>query len=105
MLIDPLKAVKGDGSSQIESLNSVDEHYCHLISNEEMNLEYRPSLSKDGVNSYFFVSTGYYHNIKRYEGKPQIATLMKFKNKGAFDKFSRQKFEEIQNTLIGVSSK
>jgi hypothetical protein len=105
VLIDPLKAVKGDGSSQIESVNSVDQHYCHLVSNEEMNLEYSPSSSKDGVNSYFFVSTGYYHNIKRYEGKPQIATLMKFKNKGAFDKFSRQKFEEIQNTLIGVSSK
>ena len=105
VLIDPFKAVKGDGSSQIESLNSVDQHYCHLVSNEEMNLEYSPSGSKDGVNSYFFVSTGYYHNIKKYEGKPQISTLMKFKNKGAFDSFSRQKFEELQNTLAKGSLK
>ena len=105
VLIDPFKAIKGDGSSQIQSLDSVDQHYCHLVSNEEMSLEYSPSSSKDGVNSYFFVSTGYYHNIKKYEGKPQITTLMKFKNKGAFDNFSHQKFEELQNTLAKGSLK
>ncbi|MFI5187476.1 MAG: hypothetical protein ACHQF0_12160 [Chitinophagales bacterium] len=103
--IDLTKAAKKDGSGQVEKLNAVDQDYCDLKSNEELNLEYTPATLKEGVNSYFFVSTGYYHNLKKYEGTPQVSSLMKFKRAGAFDEFSRQKFEEVQNTLAKVSLK
>ena len=51
--------------------------------------------------SYFLVSTGYYHNLKKYEGAPKVTTLLNFKNKNAFDDFSRKKFNDIQKTLTG----
>ncbi len=105
VIINPSKAVKADGLNQVASLNNVDRSYSTLTSNEELNLEYSPTVSEEGIPSYFFISTGYYHNIKKYEGKPQISELMKFKKKGTFDEFSRKKFEEVQNTLSKVSSK
>ena len=105
VIIDPSKAVKKDDLNLVKSLNNLDQSYSTLTSNEELNLEYSPVVSEEGIPSYFFVSTGYYHYVKKYEGTPQISTLVKFKNKGAFDEFSRKKFEEVQNSLVKVSSK
>ncbi len=99
-LLNPSKAVKPDGSDQSTLLNAVDKNYSHLNAKEEINLEYQPAATMEkGITSYFLVSTGYYHNIKKYTGAPQIATLLKFKNKNAFDDFSREKFTDVQKSL------
>jgi hypothetical protein len=98
--LNPVTALKSDGSDQSTMLNGVDKNYAHLTANEELNLKYQPFSTIDNLtNSYFLVSTGYYHNIKKYKVTPQVESLLKFKNKNAFDDFSRQKFSEIQNSL------
>lgn len=97
-VLDAVKASKSDGSDQLSLLNAIDKNYSHLIDDEELTLEYQSS-AKTGNLTYFFVSTGYYHNLKKYKGAPQLATLLKFKNKNAFDDFSRKKFAELQNGL------
>ena len=97
-VLDPVKATKPDRSDQRAALNSVDKNYSHLIADEELNLEYQYSKTP-GSSSYFFVSTGYYHNLKKLKGSPQIAALLKFKNKNAFDDFSRKKFADLQKGL------
>ena len=105
VLLDPCMAAKPGGSDELRSLKTVDTQYCNLVSNEMLDLQYKPAMSSAGIPSYFFVSTGYYHNMKKYERKPQITQLMKFKNKGAFDEFSREKFRHLEDTFAGVSSK
>jgi hypothetical protein len=103
-ILNPEKAFKTDGSDQTKYLNAVDKNYTYLKPEEEINLEYQPASSNgDKINSYFLVSTGYYHNLKKYEGSPKLATLLKFKNKNAFDDYSREKFLELQKNLDGYS--
>ena len=98
-LLNPVKALKPDGSDQSAMLSAVDKNYSYLNSKEEINLEYRLSDVKKEINSYFLVSTGYYHNIKKYKGAPQTEALLRFKSRNAFDDFSRKKFAEIQNSF------
>ena len=101
-ILVPSKAFKPDGSDQIKSLSVVDKDYTYLNPSEEIDLEYQQVASnKDMTVSYFLVSTGYYHNLKKYEGAPKVTTLSKFKNKNAFDDFSREKFTDMQRALAG----
>ena len=98
------KALKGDGTDQTQPLNEVDKNYCYLRPEEELALHYNPSLTQaNNTTSFFLMSTGYYHSIKKYQGKPQLSTLLKFKNKNAFDDYSREKFLELQATLDSYS--
>jgi hypothetical protein len=99
-ILNPAKALKADDSDQTRYLNEVDKNYTYLKPEEEMSLEYQPvSSDPNSINSYFLVSTGYYHNLKKYEGPPKVATLLKFKNRNAFDDYSREKFSELQKNL------
>ena len=99
-VLNPVKAIRTDGSDQTGNLAFVDKNYTYLKPEEEITLKFdRVSSNPEVVNSYFLLSTGYYHSIKKYEGAAKISTLMQFKNKNAFDDYSRDKFLEIQKTL------
>jgi len=100
--INPSNAIKAGCENQVELITSVDDRYSLLAPHEELDIEYnmRPSEQSE---TYFFVATGYYHNMKKYEGKPQLATLMKFKNKGEFDRYSRHKYEEMEKMFAKLS--
>jgi hypothetical protein len=101
-LLIPTRAFKTDGSDQIKSLSIVDKDYTYLKPSEEIELEYQAVPANTNMTvSYFLVSTGYYHNLKKYEGAPKLATLSKFKSKNAFDDFSREKFTDMQKALTG----
>jgi hypothetical protein len=105
-LLSPSKALRLDGEDQVKSLCRVDKDYTYLNPSEEINLEYEPVEENKNVNtSYFLVSTGYYHNLKKYEGAPKVATLSNFKNKNAFDDFSREKFNDLKKSLNGSQNK
>ncbi|MFI5133146.1 MAG: hypothetical protein ACHQEB_02365 [Chitinophagales bacterium] len=105
-LITASSVIKNDGTEQKESLSQCDKQYCHLGTDENIILQYPVNPSLNGsINSYFLVSSGYYHNLSGSNNKPQTAALLKFKNKGAFDEFSRNKFSAIQNNLVKYAVK
>ncbi len=56
-----------------------------------------PAAEANNVSSYFLASGGYYHNLEPITGKTNYMELLKFKKKGAFDKFSREKYKQVQD--------
>ena len=50
-------------------------------------------------NSYFLAGNGYYHENSRFEGEVRIGELSRFSGKGAFDKYSREKFEFLLQVM------
>ncbi len=96
-IIQPLHATKTDGTDQKEILINSDKQYTHLTGDEAISFDYTvPAATENTVSSYFLVSGGYYHNLERITGKTNYTELYKFRNKGAFDKFSREKYQEVQ---------
>jgi hypothetical protein len=92
-------AIKSNSSvSELASLASNDNEYCKLLQNEFLSIEFDGQASTQ-EDSYFLVSTGYYHSLKQYEGNPDIGMLKQFKKKGFFSEFSEQRFNEAQQLL------
>ncbi len=59
----------------------------------------QPSPTADMRNSYFLAGNGYYHDNSRYEGKARFDELARFTGKGAFDKYSREKFQFLLHDM------
>ncbi|MEP6747936.1 MAG: hypothetical protein ABJB86_09435 [Bacteroidota bacterium] len=98
-VLNPIRIQKSDSTSQIEQLSQKDKNYTQLINQDYIvaDFEETPATPNQGT-SYFLLSSGYYHINKFYDAKPQLTKLKGFLEKGAFDKFSRQKFEAFQHT-------
>jgi hypothetical protein len=64
----------------------------------DLEFNIHPSLETGMKNSYFLAGNGYYHDNSRFEGEARVGELSRFSGKGAFDKYSREKFE----FLLGV---
>jgi hypothetical protein len=62
---------------------------------EQLNLEFpvQTQTEKEMINSYFLSGTGYYHDNTPIDGKPRFAELIRFSGKGAFDTYSREKYD------------
>jgi len=62
---------------------------------EQLNLEFpvQTQTEKGMICSYFLSGTGYYHDNTPMQGKPRFAELLRFTGKGAFDKYSREKYD------------
>jgi len=62
---------------------------------EQLNLEFpvQAHTEKGMINSYFLSGTGYYHDNTPIDGKPRFAELLRFTGKGAFDAYSREKYD------------
>jgi hypothetical protein len=92
-------AIKSTSSeSELANLASIDKQYCKLLQNEFLSIEFDGSETTQ-EESYFLVSTGYYHSLKQYEGKPDIGMLKQFKKKGYFSEYSEKRFNEAQEVL------
>ncbi len=50
-------------------------------------------------NSYFLICNGYYHDNSVFEGGARFGELSRFSGKGAFDKYSREKFDFLLNGM------
>jgi hypothetical protein len=68
---------------------------------EQLKLEFAVNnKAVNGLkNSYFLVGKGYYHDNTAFEGKPRYAELLRFAGKGAFDKYSREKYADLVKNL------
>jgi hypothetical protein len=95
------RLVKTGNAIDTVDLTKNEEPYMKVSSNEQLRLEFNISQhpGNDLKNSYFLVGNGYYHDNTRFEGKPQYKELLRFIGKGAFDKYSREKFEDILTAL------
>jgi hypothetical protein len=103
-LINATSAYKTGNTDQKESLEEKDKKYCKLLADEEVSLTFnlQDEKKKDEI-SLFLISTGYYHNIQKYPGTPDLKTLNSFKTKGRFDDYSRSQFSIIQESLAKAS--
>ncbi len=97
-LLMPQQAIKSDSTDQTAILVNNDKAYTHLTGNESISFKYQVSTaSKNLLSSYILVSGGYYHTLDQITGKTNFNELNKFRQPGAFDKFSREKFKEAQD--------
>jgi hypothetical protein len=104
-LINPLEAIKTGNNDVCMSLKEKDKAYVHLTGSEEIKLEFMVSdEDKNMKASYYLISTGYYHNMQKYAGSPDLIELNKFLEKASFDAYSRKKFS-IMEDVIAKSKK
>ena len=92
-------ASKNGDADQRELLKETDNNYCQLQQDEELSIVFTPPGNNKATDTYFLVSTGYYHNVQQYQGSPDLKTLNSFKVKGSFDLYSRQQFASIEESL------
>jgi hypothetical protein len=86
-------------TNEIARVISKDDQYSKLLQNEYLNVEFNAQANISSENSYFLVSTGYYHSLKQYAGKADNSQLKHFKKPGAFSEFSEYKFDETKKML------
>lgn len=104
-LIDVTSAYKTGNTDHKESLKVKDKEYCTLFADEEVSLTFNLQDEKeDNEISLFLACTGYYHNIQKYQGSPDLKTLNSFKTKGSFDDYSRRQFSILQESLAKASA-
>jgi len=100
-IIKPSQVIKSDSTDEKEVLLNSDKQYVHLINDEFITFKYSiPATSNNAEALYFLVSGGYYHNLEQITGKANYNELLKFKQQGAFDKFSRKKYKEAQDVAM-----
>lgn len=96
--LEAQQILKSDNTDQKEALLKSDKAYSILSGNESISFKYPvPSAKENMVSSYVLVSGGYYHNLEKITGKINYTELYKFQQPGAFDKFSRAKYKEVQD--------
>jgi hypothetical protein len=88
--------ISGD---EVVNVISKDDQYSKLLQDEYLSVEFNSQETIEIQNSYFLVSTGYYHSLKQYAGRADISKLNQFKKKGSFSVFSENKFTETQKLL------
>ncbi len=105
-VIEPTQAVKTDGEDQKKILLQSDKQYSHLTGDQSISFQYTiTTAAANNVSSYFLVSGGYYHSLEPISGKTNYKELYKFRNKGAYDKFSRAKYQEAQDITAALQKK
>jgi len=100
LFIHAQSALKSGNTDQTDALKESDKAYCQLQQDDALGITFTLPDNNNNTDSYFLISTGYYHNIQKYEGAPDLKTLNSFKSKGSFDAYSRQQFSIIEQSLV-----
>lgn len=91
-----------NGADVLVPLAQVDGNYLaqEEIGNQAfLQFDQPQKLSPDNAASVFLHTRGYYEYIRDYKGRPQIAELKKFREKGTFVRYAREQlyqFAEIE---------
>ena len=101
-MIPVSKEYKNQGECEMKGGVPNDSSGIIINGGEQLNLEFNiPSSPARGLqNSYFLVGNGYYHDFTPFEGKPRFNELSRFNGKGAFDKYSREKYDNLLNVMF-----
>ena len=82
---------------------STHDEFCgirNLAFEEGENISFNVLPAANGMSSsLFLVSSGYYHNLQKLEGKPDKRSLLHIGEKSGFDRFSRNKYAIVQGLL------
>jgi hypothetical protein len=101
--IDPSKAMIGNGLDQRMLLAKQDAQYSQLKDNDAIKLVFNVDPETEGQRSYFLVSSGYYHSLRKYPGKANTVELLRFRNSGSFDAFSRSRYKQLNDQLASYA--
>jgi hypothetical protein len=85
--------------NETENISKIDSQYSTILQDDFLAVEFEVPATATSKNSYFLVSTGYYHSLKQYDGKADLAELNHFKKKGYFSAYSEYKFTAVKNLL------
>lgn len=103
--IEPSQAITQDGDDASASLKATDKiHLAQKTTGDEVTVSfplYKP-VNEGMAHDYVLHSRGYYQHVRDYEGSPEITTLLSFKLQGRFSRFSKEKYDEI-NQLLSVA--
>ena len=95
--MDPSSAYNIQRGDQKEQVTKIDKNYAELNNDESISLGFRvPEQVNNNTISYFLASSGYYHIQKTYPVKANVSRLKEFKKPGEFDRFSREKYQEME---------
>lgn len=95
--VEPLSAVTNSGNAVYNMLMAQDKEYARLTGNDFIQLFYPSGSPLTGsYQTYVLVTGGYYHNLVNSDKKPDLQALLKFREAGAFDRFSRSKFGSLE---------
>ncbi|MEO6583241.1 MAG: hypothetical protein ABIO05_02895, partial [Ferruginibacter sp.] len=97
--LSPVTATTLENIDQTKALFTKDKIYTTLKNNDAIKFEFSlPPAATEEV-SYFLVSSGYYHNLAKYEGKIKAAELLPLKSKGGFNAFSIGRYQKLNDEL------
>jgi hypothetical protein len=104
---NPSIATTNSTDSRLAQITSKDKEYVSLKEEEALRVEFdAPPVLENKSTSVFLLTAGYYHNLKEYTGKTQTAALYKFRRKGAFNQFSKAKYNHAREVLAkGINFK
>ncbi len=102
-VIPASKEYKEQSGSGVAGQSCEDQSSVEIKDGEKLKLEFeiKGDRCDELKNSFFLVGKGYYHDNTAFEGKPRYAELLRFVGKGAFDKYSREKFTDLVKNLHG----
>lgn len=94
-------AIDNEGNNVTHSLRDDDDLYMsHVEIGEEAVLTFPEFQSPEKFKTTFVLHTkGYYTKIRTYNHKPNISFLKNFKKQGAFNSYSKFKFDEASMRL------
>jgi hypothetical protein len=100
-VIPASKEYKEQPGTGVASETCDDQTALEIKDGEKLKLQFEINGDRgyDSKNSFFLVGKGYYHDNTAFEGKPRYAELLRFMGKGAFDKYSREKFTDLVKNL------
>lgn len=98
IILNPATVTKNNKEDNRDQLLQSDAEYTNLSGNDYVNIEYNVPAAT-GNTSFFLITSGYYHTKPTTGGKTDLPALLKFKEKGAFDRFSREKHVIIEDAL------
>lgn len=101
--VEPLSAVTGLGIQVNTQLSEQDKEYTQLRGNDFIHLSFPVASPSAGLAQTFVLATGgYYHTLVNTGNKPDLQTLLKLKEAGSFDRFSRSKFGLVEDAVANA---
>jgi hypothetical protein len=95
--IAPSSASNLQGEDQKKQIAERDKMFAVLNNDERIDIGFHvPEKAENKTVSYFLASSGYYHIQKTYPVKANVSGLKEFKKPGEFDRFSREKYQELE---------
>jgi len=103
--VNASQAITHEGKDVLASLSKKDANYlAQEVTGDEVVVGFPISKPfEEGIAyDYILHSRGYYQHVRDYEGSPEITTLLSFKLQGRFSRFSKEKYDEM-NQLLQVT--